>query len=196
MSSASQGSGPKEVLKGVAILVLLVVGAGFGGYFYGTYQKFAPIQNVAPGTPGAIEHAPASTATTSSSTATVSSSSSSLKKKYWIHCSGDQHVGYAITVFVNGQLADKFFAPGRDVDITNWVKPGENQVTFQSSVLPESMNEHNGQDNYYLTLSIVNGQTIVPNPSESDVLLNYKRTSHEASDNKAFNDTLTFLTME
>lgn len=36
------------------ILVLLVGAAGFGGYFWGINQKLAPIQMVAPGTPGAI----------------------------------------------------------------------------------------------------------------------------------------------
>ncbi|MBK9617637.1 MAG: hypothetical protein IPO31_00455 [Candidatus Obscuribacter sp.] len=36
------------------ILVLLVGAAGFGGYFWGINQKLAPIQMVAPGTPGAV----------------------------------------------------------------------------------------------------------------------------------------------
>lgn len=36
------------------ILVLLVGAAGFGGYFWGINQKLAPVQMVAPGTPGAI----------------------------------------------------------------------------------------------------------------------------------------------
>lgn len=36
------------------ILVLLVGAAGFGGYFWGINQKLAPVQMVAPGTPGAV----------------------------------------------------------------------------------------------------------------------------------------------
>lgn len=192
-SPAKQGSSDfKNTAKGVLILILLMVAAGTGGYFFGTYQKFAPIQSVPAGTPGAL------VPTTTSQTTTTASSTSGqpLKKKYWIHSSGDQHVGYSITVAVNGQTVEKIYSPGRDVDITKYVKPGENQVTFQADVLPESMNEHKGQDGYYLVLAVASDNTISPSPRESDVLINYKRTAREASDNKAFNDTLTFLTME
>ena len=40
-------------LRGIIIVILLVVGAGAGGYFFGTMQKFAPVQNVPAGTAGA-----------------------------------------------------------------------------------------------------------------------------------------------
>lgn len=36
------------------ILALLVGGAGFGGYYWGTTQRLAPVKEVAPGTPGAL----------------------------------------------------------------------------------------------------------------------------------------------
>jgi hypothetical protein len=190
-SDKPKGAVAKERAKGILIVFLLVVLAGAGGYFFGTFQKFAPIQSVAPGTPSAVEQTVSTTVP-----AIIPNGSGALKKRYWIHTTGDEHVGYAITVLVNGQLVDKFFAPGRDVEVTKLMKPGENQVTFQASVLPESMNEHKGQDNFYLRCSIASGSAVVSDPRESDVLLNYKRTGHEASDGKAFNDTLTFLTME
>lgn len=40
-------------LRGIVIVILLVVAAGAGGYFFGTMQKFAPVQNVPAGTAGA-----------------------------------------------------------------------------------------------------------------------------------------------
>lgn len=36
------------------ILVLLIAGAGFGGYYIGLNQRLAPVQYVWPGTPGAV----------------------------------------------------------------------------------------------------------------------------------------------
>ncbi len=58
--NVSQGKAKKgpSILGGLMdflILVLLVGGAGFGGYFYGTMQKMAPVNMVAPGTPGALQ---------------------------------------------------------------------------------------------------------------------------------------------
>jgi hypothetical protein len=41
----------------LVILSLFLGGAGFGGYFLGVHQQLAPVQKVAPGTPGAIQAA-------------------------------------------------------------------------------------------------------------------------------------------
>lgn len=49
-----KGSGALGALTDFLILVLLVGGAGFGGYYWGTTQRMAPVQMVPPGTPGAI----------------------------------------------------------------------------------------------------------------------------------------------
>jgi len=189
---SDQKSSVKSTLKGIVILILLIVAAGAGGYFFGTYQKFAPIETVPPGTPGAVVQ-------TSTTTITKSAQPSALKNKYWIHTSGSDHVGYSITVFVNGQQAGKFYSPGRNVDVTRFVKTGQNQVTFQAEVLPESMNEYKGSqnpDNYWLTVSVATGERLIDYPTEQAILLNYKRTSREAADNVPYNDTLTFLTLE
>ena len=55
-SSTPKGKG-QSVLGAITdflILVLLIAGAGFGGYYWGTTQRMAPVQMVPPGTPGAI----------------------------------------------------------------------------------------------------------------------------------------------
>lgn len=185
-----KSGGAMDTFKGICILVLLLICAGAGGYFFGTYQKFAPIENVPPGTPGAISLGSGSSSSTSqSSTPGVPSS---LKKKYWLQSSGHDHMGYAITVSVNGQLADKFFTPDKQKDITNMVHPGENTVTFEAKQLPEGMNEHKGQDYYHLTVSVKSGPDLQAS-KDVDTLLNYSRT---AADNKDYNDQLTFLTLE
>lgn len=49
-----KGSTALGALTDFLILVLLVGGAGFGGYYWGTTQRMAPVQLVPPGTPGAI----------------------------------------------------------------------------------------------------------------------------------------------
>lgn len=50
---ASKGPNILGALMDLIVLVLIVGAAGFGGYWYGTNQKMAPIQMVPPGTPGA-----------------------------------------------------------------------------------------------------------------------------------------------
>ena len=51
-----KAKGPNVVgaLTDFLILVLMIGGAGFGGYFFGTTQRLAPVKLVAPGTPGAV----------------------------------------------------------------------------------------------------------------------------------------------
>lgn len=178
--------GAMDAFKGFLIFALFIIGAGFGGYFFGTMQKFAPVQNVPPGTPGAVAGVSSGTAES-----TGSVNPNGLKKKYWIHSSGHEHIGYAITVYVNGQLVDKFFTPNKRVDITKWVKPGENSVRFDAEVLPVSMNEHRGSNYYYLNLAIESGE--YDTDPKAVELINYKRN---ASETEKFNDTMTFVTME
>lgn len=185
-SPAKKGGGAMDVFKGIVIMILFLVAASAGGYFFGTYQKFAPIQYVAPGTAGAIEQTAQSQTSPSSA-----ASSGQLKKKYWLKSSGHDHVGYAITVSVNGQLVDKFYTPDKKVEINRFVKPGENTIQFEAKALPPGMNEHKGQDYYHLDVSVVSGSYLEdPKP---ETLLNYKRNSAETQD---YNDTLTFVTLE
>ncbi|MBI4533303.1 MAG: hypothetical protein HY711_05080 [Candidatus Melainabacteria bacterium] len=187
-SSGSSG-GVMATAKGMLILILLIVLAGAGGYFFGTYQKFAPVQGVPPGTVGAISDS----SSLGGQTPLTMSTPGRLKNQYWIQSKGDQHVGYSIAVFVNGKLVDKFFTPNKTVDISNMVKPGENQVTFQSKLLPAGMREHSGNSAYSLSLDFVSAKTIRPNYTQSDVLLSYKRT---AADFEDYNDEMSFVTLE
>ncbi len=179
-----EGGGAGAMAKGILIMLLLIVGAGAGGYFFGTYQKFAPIQNVPPGTPGAQS--------SGSSVAVSNTGSSQLKKKYWLHSYGYDHVGFSITVLVNGQEAGQFFSDNKDVDVTKFVKPGENSIQFKAKLLPSGMREHAGESGYYLTLYLYSGN-VVGQANGKEELLKYTRHANEFEDH---DDTMTFLPIE
>lgn len=186
-NTGSSGGGAIATAKGMLILVLLIIASGAGGYFFGTYQKFAPVENVAPSSMSLNDQ---STSPGQGTTLSLNAPGS-LKKKYWLHSSGDEHVGYAISVFVNGQMVDRIFTPNRDIDISKYVKPGENQVTFQAKVLPDGMREHKGNASYFLNISVKSGDAI--GQSGAGELLNYRRNANEFED---YNDTLDFVTLE
>lgn len=178
-----EGGGAGAMAKGILIMLLLIIGAGAGGYFFGTFQKFAPIENVAPGTAGAQS--------TGGITSTVTTNSA-LKKKYWLATNGYDHVGYSIKVLLNGQEAGQFFTDGREQDVTKFVKQGENTITFDAKVLPEGMREHAGQSAYYLTVHLYSGNVVGTN-SGRDEILKYTRNASEFDNH---NDTMTFITLE
>lgn len=182
---SSAGGGAMDSFKGFLIMLLLLVLAGSGGYFFGTYQKFAPVRNVAPGTPGAVE--------SMSGPATVQiGSPSNLKNQYWIHSGGQDRVGYAITVHVNGQLVDQFHTPNRDVEITRFVKPGENHVTFQAKSLPLSQRD-TSHEWYEYSLDVMSGKKFGDKFTDGDKLVTYTRKVTETQD---YNDDMTFVTVE
>jgi hypothetical protein len=214
-------SGKVNVLGGISdfiILILLLAGAGFGGYYYGTHQQMAPVEKVPPGRPGAITATPAaprviptaavstatspasappaSTAETAQSTpsaAPTSPASDSKQKskplKYWLASSGEDYTGYSITVSVNGNVVDNFFGPGKNVDVTRHVKAGDNTVLFDAKALGEQYNKHKGDAKADLTVELVCGPHIQDNYKKSDVLLSYTRNSAEDED---FSDTKHF----
>lgn len=176
-------------IKGILILVLLLVGAGAGGYFFATQQKFAPIKTVTSGTPGAIAQQEAQAATSVSTPLF----GSTVKNKYWISSRGNYRVGYAITVFVNGQRAGQFSEPDRKLEISRFVKPGENQITFVAKHLPDGMIENKGASYRWLTLEVKSGNSLQSFSHDVSTLLSYKRTAAEDSD---YNDQLSFITLE
>ncbi len=182
-----EGKGSRFVsqAKGLLILVLLVVGAAAAGYFFGTYQKFAPLKSVPPGTPGVIEDI--------ASVATVPEQKpAGLKKNYWMHSKGFEHVGYAISVYINGKLVDKVFNPKKVIDIGKYVHPGENQVRFVARVLPDGMRSGSGWHD--LTLNIVATERPAGDRyNESDILVSYKRTRDDFKD---YDDKVSFVTLE
>jgi hypothetical protein len=189
-NESAQGSSAGATFKGILVLILLVIAAGAGGYFFGTYQKFAPIKEVgsAPSTADAT-----STTTTAGGS---SESSGTLKNKYWIHSGGYDQSGYAITVWINGKRIDKFTAPRRDVDITKYVKPGENTIRFEAQSLPASMRDqdHLTSNWYELSVNLASSPQMYSGaPKEGDTLLKYKRNITETQN---YDDTMSFLTVE
>lgn len=187
-----KGDDIKRALVDFIFVTLLVTGAGFGGYFYGTVQRLAPVQAVPPGTPGALPPTAASTSTSSpppASTPTpqsatpASSTKKTPKTKYWLSSSGSDYIGYSITVKVNDDAVDNFFGPGKNLDITRFIKPGDNAVTFEAKALGADYNKHAGDAKSVLTVQVVRGPTIQEDFKESDVLLTYKRSAADSGDN-------------
>lgn len=188
-----------KALLDLVILALLLAGAGFGGYFWGLHERLAPIQEVPPGTAGALpataaaappSTAPVKTVTEPTKTASAdpvaSAPAKNGKTKYWISSSGEEYIGYSITAKVNGNAVDSFFGPGKNVDVTRYVKSGDNAVTFEAKSLGEQYNKHDGDAKSILTLQLVKGSHVQDEFKSSDVLVTYKRNATESED---FNDT-------
>ena len=229
----------------LVILGLFLVGAGFGGYFWGIHQQLAPVVKVAAGTPGALPPgalqptpvgstaaspsgkkgetaasgtsaaAASAAATTAGSAASGSTPSSEgakttgsaasaaashpaavasaektkSKKKFWIASSGVDYIGYSITAKVNGTAIDSFFGPGKIVDITHLVKPGDNTLVCDSKQMGDQYNKHSGDAKSKLTLQLVSDAHISDSFKKSDVLLSYERSAADTEDDS---DTLHF----
>lgn len=193
------------------ILGLLLVAACFGGYWWGLHERLAPIEAVAPGTPGAITQSQLSEAQSSQNArpgdASASESQPGDKKqpdkapdktsdkpsisssKYWLVSSGTDYTGYSITVSINGDQVDNFFGPGKIVDITSHVKSGDNTITFDAKQLGEQYNRHSGESKSILSVKLVSGTKISEDFKPSDVALGYSRNAAESQD---FNDTMHF----
>ncbi len=240
-----KGSSALGALTDFLILVLLVGGAGFGGYYWGTTQRMAPVQLVPPGTPGAIsadktqvsppisnfktegtgtKAGPSgtaisvtgdSTATTKTGAETTTATSTPApgtgaanqqatnntktaatetpKKagstKYWLVSSGSDYVGYVITVKVNGTPVDNFYGPGKTLNITNLVKSGENDITFDAKY-DAKYNKHKNDEKAELKLELVSGPVVQEEFDKSAVLETYKRN---AAETESFNDTKHFV---
>jgi hypothetical protein len=213
MTGKAAGSGDikgSDILKAfvdLIILVLLMVGSGFGGYWYGIHERLAPANSVAPGTPGALPAtattpppagataAPATTTTTAPpATATTAppattANPGSKKEKFWITSSGTDYTGYQIIVNVNDNPVDNFFGPGKTIDITRFVKHGDNKITFEAKEMGNKYNKHQGDAAAVLELQIVKGPQVSEEFKPSDVLVTYKRN---ASENEDFNDSRAF----
>jgi hypothetical protein len=199
------------------ILILLLGGAGFGGYYYGIHQRLAPIENVPPGTPGAVTAAtqpavpaqtvavkPAAVETaeppaqtkkesapdTTESPKVVDATKKTHGPKYWLASSGDDYTGYSITVSVNDHVVDNFFGPGKNVDVTRHVKSGDNKILFDAKALGDSYNKHKGDAEAALTVKLVSGPKIEEDFKPSDVLMAYTRN---AAEEENFTDTKHFV---
>lgn len=192
-----KGSDLFKAFVDLVILALLMVGAGFGGYWYGMHERLAPVKNVAPGTPGAVPaaavtQAPASTTTTVPATATDATpkaAEAEKKEKFWVTSSGANMIGYQIVVSVNDQPVDGWVSPGKTLDITPYVRHGENSVAFNAKQLGDNYNKHKNDSKAKLTLQVVKGPHVTETFDKKDVLLTYTRNAAETEE---YNDTLTF----
>jgi hypothetical protein len=116
------------------IICLLLAGAGFGGYFWGTHQRLVPVMMVPPGTPGAKTAAevglapePATDKTVAlkpgdkttvpkageAAAAAPTTAAHTGMTKYWLISSGSDYVGYNITVNVGYDPVDSFLVRTR-----------------------------------------------------------------------------------
>ncbi len=201
-----------RALGDLVILVLLLVAAGAGGYLWGIHQQLAPVEKVAPGTPGATatglsplpppktdtaakkessEAKPEKTEKTKSTSTEAAAEEPAGKSatKYWISSSGADYTGYSVTVKVNDSAVDNFFGPGKNVDVTRLVKNGENTVVFDAKELGEQYNKHVGDAKSILTVQLVKGPHVSDSFKKSDVLLSYSRTAAQTEDDS---NTLNF----
>lgn len=197
--ATGKGNEIMRALFDLVVLVLLIGAAGGGGYWYGVNQRLAPVLSVGPGTPGAlppplsatvpkvppVTATPTPTATTTAAVSTATTAETkppAAKTKYWISSSGSDYMGSSITVKVNGAPVDSFFGPGKNVDITSKVKPGDNTLVFESKALGADYNQHAGDASAVLTLQIVTGPYIQENFKSSDVLATFKRSATDSED--------------
>lgn len=193
-----------KAMLDLLLLALLMGGAGFGGYFWGIHERLAPVQDVPPGTANALpppispaEQAKSSKVESKIEPAAKSKNEQNLanasgeKKalKYWISSSGADYVGYSITVKVNDTPVDNFFGPGKNVDITRFVKSGDNEVTFEAKSLGAQYNKHTGDAASQLTVQLVAGPHVQDDFKPSEVALTFTRNAAESED---FNETKHF----
>jgi hypothetical protein len=196
-----KGSDIVKAFVDLVILVALMIGSGFGGYWYGIHERLAPVKNVAPGTPGALPAtavtpaapgtqappttpapvtAPATTTTTTTSPP-APATSSGKKEKFWVTSSGTDYIGYNITVSVNGKAVDSFYGPDKMIDITRFVKHGDNTITFDAKNMP-TINNHKGQSSAMLTLQLAHGAKITEDVDPKAVILSYTRNAAQTED--------------
>ncbi|HMP50314.1 MAG TPA: hypothetical protein PKD05_02025 [Candidatus Melainabacteria bacterium] len=213
LATGAKGGKKNEFVRAIIdliILALLIVGAGLGGYWYGLHERVVPVEWVPKGTEGAVAESvikeaarsnpapnsdpdPKAKAESKAQAATLAEKTTESKKtdkvKYWLTSSGSDFIGYSITVFVNGEQVDGFFGPGKIVDISSRVKPGDNSIRFDSKQLGEDYNKHDGDAKSELVVKLVNGPKITEDFDSKNVIVTYKRNAAETTD---FKDTKHF----
>jgi hypothetical protein len=194
-SQSPKGKDFVRAFLDLVILALLLVCAAFGGYWYGIHERVVPVAMVPPGTPGAHTEAEAQAAapqvpvkpkpeTAASSPKPQASESPAAepaktsKKKYWLYSSGKEFIGYSITVSVNDTQVDNFFGPGKIVDITDRMQPGENTILFDAKHLEEEgYNKHKGKASAQLIVQVVSGPKVSEDFNHSDVKASFARNA-------------------
>jgi len=171
---------PAGTAQGVLVFCLLLVGAFSGGYYLGTQANFSRMEGFQSGSaPGDL--------------ASWFGITPRLKKQYWLHTKGYDRAGYTITVAINGQTVDKFYKPDVDVDVTRFIHPGTNVISFSARSLPLDQRQDN--QSAYLTIELRSAekQDKENGLAGGDVLLDYTRALIETQD---FNDKKEFEPIE
>ena len=86
-------------------------------------------------------------------------------------------------------MVDNFYGPGKLLDITRYVKKGENSVEFEAKQLGADYNKHEGDSKAALVLKVVGGSRVVQDFKPADVVLSYARN---AAEEESFDNTLHF----
>jgi hypothetical protein len=175
--SKTRGGG---IMQRILVVFLLFVGMFFGGYFLGTQAQFHLQANPAmvPEIPGmALLNPP-------------------VKRWYWLHTKGTPRAGYRIRVMVNGQLVGTFFEPETNTDITRYLKPGKNTISYTAKSLPRDQRDTSSSAGY-LTIEFKSAPK-KPAPDINkfeggDVLTEYTRHANEFQD---FTDVNLFESIE
>ncbi len=187
--SAIRGSrAPKGTMgQGIMILLFLMVCAGGLGFAIGFTQKFAPVESVPPS-----ETAGAGTTSGTGTTKTPASQPVALKKSYWISTYGYERAGYAIKVYINDNDVGIFQTENRIVEVTKFVKPGDNKIRFVAKALPEGNRTDNSSA--YLQVNLFQGEKYSSKGYKNgEKLVQYERKVTE-TDN--FDDTQDFTVVE
>lgn len=201
-TSSPKGKDFVRAFLDLLILGLMLVCAAFGGYWFGIHERVVPVVSVPPGTPNAHTEAEAqaasqttpapankpdkpAAASSSQTTATEApvAEPARSKKKYWLYSSGKDYIGYSVTVSVNDDQIDAFFGPGKIVDITSHLQPGDNTILFDAKKLSEdAYNKHKGDASAQLVIQVVSGPKVNEEFSHSDVAASFARNATETED--------------
>jgi hypothetical protein len=177
-TSTKEGGGGGQV---AFLMILMLVGFISGGYFFGTQLAFQKMEGGNPSLGGF--------------TLPSFGPGNSLKKVYWIESKGYDRAGYVINVAINGQPVEKFFKASQEVDITKYLKDGNNEITFDAKSLPLDQRDNN--NSAYLTLELKSKEKPAdgkpPELSGGDTLLDYRR---QVTDTDNFNDKREFQPIE
>ncbi len=157
------------ILQKIQIVFLLFVGVFFGGYFLGTQAQFHLQED-----PKTLANIPG-----------MSLLNPPVKRSYWLHTKGTERSGYMTTVVVNGQLVGKCFKPDTNIDITKFMKPGNDIIAFSAKSLPA---DQHGDAKSFLTIEVRSGERKDGEPNKFEGGLGITEYTRHATDVGDFND--------
>lgn len=179
-SSTGQTAAEKQGTVQVAVLVmLLIIAFVSGGYYFGTQANFKNMSGAGGDTVGGGSD---------NETATFGGfwESSQLKKAYWLHSSGYERAGHKIKVYLNGNYVGKFFRPDETIECTKFLKPGRNNIVFDSRTLP--VDQRQDYSGAFLKVQLLAGEKKMdgerPRFENGYTVMEIQRTVTDTDDNK------------